>query len=84
MALKPLLFLFLFSAMVGCTGPALKTHEEIRLMQTRVYDTKDEKKIMRGVIQVFDDHNMDIQKADAELGFIIGKRESHPPTWRIE
>jgi len=67
------LFMLLLS---GCIAPRQeKTQLQIRQFQTRSYDTKDFKLVMKAVMDALQDENFIIKQADLELGFITAQRE---------
>lgn len=75
--MKRLLLLIAFS-IVGCyQPPALppKTQLQIRELQTRTYTARDQKQVMKAVINALQDDGFIIRNADKELGFINASKE---------
>ncbi len=52
-----------------------KTQLEIRAMQTRSYDTKDVKMVMKAVMHALQDDNFIIQQANVDLGLLTAQKE---------
>jgi hypothetical protein len=52
-----------------------KTQLEIRAMQTRSYDTKDVKMVMKAVMHSLQDDNFIIQQANVDLGLLTAQKE---------
>ncbi|MDM8557967.1 hypothetical protein [Candidatus Parabeggiatoa sp. HSG14] len=52
-----------------------KTQLEIRQLQTRSYDTKDVKMVMKAVMHALQDDNFIIQQANVELGLLTAQKE---------
>lgn len=65
----------LSSCIWGTTAPP-KTQLEIREFQTRTFDTKDTKLVMKALMSVLQDEGFSIKNADANLGFISATRET--------
>ena len=73
----PLLLLFAL-ALSGCvwgTAKPPKTQLEIREFQTRAFDTKDQKLVMKAVLAVLQDDGYAIKNADKDLGFVSATKE---------
>ena len=74
--MRPILILFLLIA--GCaTAPRVppRTQLELREMQTRAYESKDTKLVMKAVINALQDDGFMVRSADRELGFISAAKE---------
>ncbi len=52
-----------------------KTQLEIRELQTRSYDTKDVKLVMKAVMHALQDDNFIIQQANIDLGLLTAQKE---------
>ena len=52
-----------------------RTQLEIRAMQTRSYDTKDVKMVMKAVMHALQDDNFMIQQANVDLGLLTAQKE---------
>jgi hypothetical protein len=52
-----------------------KTQLEIRELQTRSYDTKDVKMVMKAVMHALQDDNFIIQQANIDLGLLTAQKE---------
>ncbi len=52
-----------------------KTQLQIRQFQTRVYDTRDARLVLKAVMNVLQDENFMVKNASAELGFVTATRE---------
>jgi hypothetical protein len=82
----PLIFIFLAGCVWG-PGKPPKTQLEIREFQTRTFDTKDTKLVMKALLNVLQDDGYSIKSADANLGFLSAVKETDlgggPPifTW---
>ena len=67
-------------AVTGCATTANKAFEssdsqvKLRSMQTRAFDTTDDKKMMQTVISTMQDLNFVIDKADLSLGSVTGTK----------
>ncbi|NMC63048.1 MAG: hypothetical protein GYA55_07755 [SAR324 cluster bacterium] len=77
--LKPrdLLLIFLFFP-AACTIPpaeAPKSQLQVRAIQTREYDERDMKTVMKSLIDVLQDEGFMIKNADSNLGFISAQKE---------
>ena len=80
--MKKVLF-FLISLLLvlsACTSQPEKiqpkrTQLEIRAMQTRSYDTKDVKMVMKAVMHALQDDNFIIQQANVDLGLLTAQKE---------
>jgi hypothetical protein len=73
--LLPLIILMLGAcASVQKTKPQ-KTQLEIRQLQTRSYDTKDVKMVMKAVMHALQDDNFIIQQANVGLGLLTAQKE---------
>lgn len=66
---------FTLSACVWGTPKPPKTQLEIREFQTRAYDTKDQKMVMKAVLNVLQDDGFTIKNADSSLGFLSATKE---------
>ena len=53
-----------------------KSQLEIRQMQTRTYDTKDIRMIMKAMLNVLQDDNFIIKQVNADLGFFNATKET--------
>lgn len=73
----PLAFsaLLLLSACYRPPTPPPKTQLQIRELQTRSYTAKDQKQVMKAVINALQDDAFIIKNADKELGFINASKE---------
>lgn len=72
------LALVLACCLSGCIWGAAtppKTQLEIREFQTRTFDTKDHKLVMKALLAVLQDDGFSIKNADAELGFVAAVKE---------
>jgi len=73
-------YLFIASlSLAGCyRPPALppKTQLQIRELQTRTYTARDQKQVMKAVINALQDDGFIIRNADKELGFINASMEA--------
>lgn len=70
----PLVLVLLVSS--GCiTPPSPETQLQIREFQTRSYDTKDYKMVMKAVMNALQDESFIIKQADLDLGFISAQKE---------
>lgn len=69
------LFILLLSscAMQGERAP--KTQLQVRAIQTREYDERDMKTVMKALIDVLQDEGFMIKNADSNLGFISAQKE---------
>lgn len=78
MQMKLILSLLLAVSTAGCiwgsTTPP-KTQLEIREFQTREFDTKDTKLVMKAVLNVLQDEGFTIRNADSHLGFLSATKE---------
>lgn len=77
--MKNLLVAILIAAILpaciwGTTTPP-KTQLEIREFQTREFDTKDTKLVMKAVLNVLQDEGFTIKNADSNLGFLSATKE---------
>jgi len=52
-----------------------KTQLEVRELQTRTYDTKDVKMVMKAVMHALQDDSFLIQQADIDLGLLTAQKE---------
>lgn len=77
---RSLILAFMFAACAsGCiwgTSSPPKTQLEIREFQTRTFDTKDTKLVMKALLNVLQDEGFTIKNADADLGFLSATKES--------
>ena len=79
MRLGMVLLLLAALGLPGCAttggGAPKQTQLQIREFQTRVFDTKDTKMVMKAVLNVLQDEDFIVKGADAELGFLTATRE---------
>ncbi len=71
-------FLLLFLLMTGCVSlpqAPQKTQLEIREFQTRAYDTKDVKMVMKSLLNVLQDDGFIVKNANVELGLLTATKE---------
>lgn len=78
-SIRHLLFCFPLIFLVGCTHnrssePSM-TQLQIREFQTRVYDTKDTKMVMKAMINVLQDDEYIVKSADLNLGLLSATKE---------
>lgn len=72
----PTALLFLF--ITGCVSRPItpqKTQLEIREFQTRSYDTKDVKMVMKSLLNVLQDDGFIVKNANVELGLLTATKE---------
>ncbi len=75
------LALLVLAALVvpGCAttggGAPKQTQLQIREFQTRVFETRDTKMVMKAVLNVLQDEGFIVKEASAELGFLTATRE---------
>ena len=72
-----LFLLFIISGCATTANKAFQTNEsqvKLRSMQSRAFDTTDEKKMMQTVISTMQDLNFVIDKADLTLGSVSGTK----------
>lgn len=70
-------FIFVSFLIAGCasdTGPK-KTQLQIREFQTRSYDTKDTKMVMKAILNVLQDDGFIVKNANVDLGLITAVKE---------
>ena len=70
--------LALVTCVAGCiwgSSAPPKTQLEIREYQTRAFDTKDQKLVMKAVLAVLQDDGYAIKNADKDLGFVSATKE---------
>ncbi len=67
-------FLFIAGCVWGTAKPP-KTQLEIREFQTRDFDTKDGKLVIKALLNTLQDDGFTIKNADAELGFLSATKE---------
>ncbi|MFA4875759.1 MAG: hypothetical protein WC956_00385 [bacterium] len=75
---RNLLLLSLFFIVSGCvwgTASPPKTQLEIREFQTRDFDTKDAKLVIKALLNTLQDDGYTIKNADANLGFLSATKE---------
>ena len=61
---------------VGCVPPApQKTQLQIREFQTRSYDTKDTRMVMKALLNVLQDDSFIVKNANVDLGLITATKE---------
>jgi len=74
-----LILLFIILALGACANAPepkpQKTQLEIRELQTRSYDTKDVKMVMKAVMHALQDNNFIVQQADVDLGLLTAQKE---------
>jgi len=79
MRLGMVLLLLAALGLPGCAttggGAPKQTQLQIREFQTRVFETKDTKMVMKAVLNVLQDEGFIVKGADAELGFLTATRE---------
>jgi hypothetical protein len=73
-ALSCLLALALPACIWGAPTPP-KTQLEIREFQTRDFDTKDQKLVIKALLNALQDDGFTVKNADAELGFLSATKE---------
>ncbi|RKZ78476.1 MAG: hypothetical protein DRR19_26360 [Candidatus Parabeggiatoa sp. nov. 1] len=75
--MKKSLFLPLVLLLGACMSapPPQKTQLEIRELQTRSYDTKDVKMVIKAVMHALQDDNFMIKQANVELGLLTAQKE---------
>jgi hypothetical protein len=75
--MKKSLFLSLALVLGACMSapPPQKTQLEIRQLQTRSYDTKDVKMVIKAVMHALQDDNFMIKQANVELGLLTAQKE---------
>jgi len=69
---------FLVILLAGCVTQSItppKTQLEIRALQTREYEDRDTKMVMKALIDVLQDEGFMIKNADSNLGFISAQKE---------
>src|ERR1700675_1346607 len=67
---------FLLLAACATTGVSpQKTQLEIREFQTRSYDTKDTKMVMKALLNVLQDDGFIVKNANVELGLLTATKE---------
>lgn len=70
-----IMFAFVLSACAFGGGKPAKSQLEIREFQTREFDTKNQKMVMKALINVLQDEGFIIKNADSELGFMTATKE---------
>jgi hypothetical protein len=72
-----LIFLPLVLVFSACMTPPppKKTQLEIREIQTRSYDTKDAKMVMKAVMHTLQDDNYIVKQANVDLGLLTAQKE---------
>ncbi len=75
--MKKSLFLSLVLVLGACISapPPQKTQLEIRELQTRSYDTKEVKMVIKAVMHALQDDNFMIKQANVELGLLTAQKE---------
>lgn len=69
--------------LTACSSPkpeettVKKTQDEIRQMQTKQFDTKNNKLVMKSVLQVLQDDNYVVRNAAMDLGFLTATLEKN-------
>ena len=69
-----LIVVFLAGCVTGSSKPP-KTQLEVRAIQTREYDERDTKAVMKALIDVLQDEGFIIRNADSSLGFLSAQKE---------
>jgi hypothetical protein len=73
------IFLLLIPVIVGgCDLPPprpRRTQLEVRQVQTRTYDNRDAKQVMKAVINTLQDDGFIIRSADRELGYVTANKD---------
>jgi hypothetical protein len=69
------LIIFIVTACAVEPPEPQKTPLEIRELQTRSYDTKDTKMVMKAVMHALQDDNFIIQQANMDLGLLTAEKE---------
>jgi hypothetical protein len=73
------MFLFLLAALAvpGCAtvAPPPETQLQLRAFQSRVYETRDTKMVLKAVLNVLQDEGFIVKGADSDLGFLTATRE---------
>jgi len=69
------LIIFILTACAVEPPEPQKTPLEIRELQTRSYDTKDTKMVMKAVMHALQDDNFIIQQANMDLGLLTAQKE---------
>ncbi|HPQ81171.1 MAG TPA: hypothetical protein PLZ86_05545 [bacterium] len=70
--------ILLVASIAGCVWGSKappKTQLEIREFQTRAFDTKDHRLVMKAVLAVLQDDGYAIKNADKDLGFISASKD---------
>lgn len=62
-------------AFTGCATSQAKSQLQIREFQTRSFETKDVKAVLKAIINVLQDEGYVVKQADLELGFINATKE---------
>ena len=76
--IRIILVLLVAVTFAGCTWGSSappKTQLEIRELQTRALDTKDQRLVMKAVLAVLQDDGYAIKNADKDLGFISASKD---------
>lgn len=71
----PLLLVFWGTNCTWGTQAPPKTALEIREFQTRTFDTKNQKLVMKALLNVLQDEGFTIKNADVNLGFLSATKE---------
>ncbi|WP_456465743.1 hypothetical protein [Persephonella sp.] len=68
----------ILSINMGCAGKSqpLKSQLEIRSYQTKVFDTKNTKLVMKAVVDTLQDNGFIIKNANTDLGIIVATKEA--------
>ena len=68
---------FLNLGILGCASEAniQKSQLQIRAYQTKIFDTKDTKLVMKAVVDTLQDEGFIIKNADTDLGIIVATKE---------
>lgn len=71
-------FIFIFQGCVGVPKDALRMNEatlEDRQLQTRLFDTSDEERILSASAGVFQDLGFNLDESETDLGLIVGSKD---------
>lgn len=71
-------FIFVFQGCAGVPKDALRMNEatlEDRQLQTRLFDTSDEKKILSASAGVIQDLSFNLDESETDLGLIVASKE---------
>jgi uncharacterized protein (DUF1786 family) len=73
-----ILLLLAVLGLSGCAtggGAPPQTQLQIREFQTRIYETKDTRLVMKALLNVLQDEGFIVKEANSDLGFLTGSRE---------